>query len=329
MAVSPETLDISDSLLASLLSDENFCPTEPAPIEETGWARNSSSSRSASIWPCSARTRAVPSPTTSACRFNVVEPLLGTLRTNQIVVHAGSAPFNDYYYSLTAQGRTRAMSFLEACGYVGPAPVPLVDYVISVEAQSITAEAPGPEKLAEAVRGISVDPGLFESLGPAINSGAGMFLYGAPGNGKSTLAKRITLCFGQEIWIPHALYEDGQIIKFYDSAYHKPVHQRRAEHHQVRRSRSPLAEDLAAHRGRRRRADDGQPGAAARPAEQRQRGPLADEEQLRLPVDRRLRPAADRAQRNCSIAGSCRWKCGTTSSRCRRARSCRCPSTSW
>jgi predicted ATPase with chaperone activity len=48
-----------------------------------------------------------------------------------------------------------------------------------------------------------------------------MFLYGAPGNGKSTLAKRITMCFGQEIWIPHALYEDGQIIKFYDSAYHK------------------------------------------------------------------------------------------------------------
>src|SRR4029077_21249030 len=93
--------------------------------------------------------------------------------------------------------------------------------IISVDAQSITAENPGPEKLAEAVRGISVDPGLFESLGPAINSGAGMFLYGAPGNGKSTLAKRITLCFGQEIWIPHAIYEDGQIIKLFDSAYHK------------------------------------------------------------------------------------------------------------
>ena len=107
------------------------------------------------------------------------------------------------------------MSFLEACAYVGPAPVPLMDYVISVEAQSITAEAPGPEKLVEAVRGISVDPGLFESLGPAINSGGHVPLR-APGNGKSTLAKRITLCFGQEIWIPHALYEDGQVIKFYD-----------------------------------------------------------------------------------------------------------------
>jgi predicted ATPase with chaperone activity len=155
--------------------------------------------------------------------FNLVEPMLATLRTNQFVVHAGAAPFNDYYYSLTTQGRARAMSFMEACAYVGPAPVPLADYVISVEAQSITAEAPGPERLAEAVRDISVDPNLFESLGPAINSGAGMFLYGPPGNGKSTLAKRITLCFGQEIWIPHALCEDGQIIKLFDSAYHKPV----------------------------------------------------------------------------------------------------------
>ena len=70
---------------------------------------------------------------------------------------------------------------------------------------------------------ISVDPNLFESLGPAINSGAGMFLYGPPGNGKSTLARRITLCFGQQIWIPHAIYEDGQLIKFCDTAYHKPA----------------------------------------------------------------------------------------------------------
>jgi predicted ATPase with chaperone activity len=223
MTTAHETLDINDSLLASLLSDENFCPTEPASIEEAGLGEEfieqlvckhlavfgTSNGRGIADYIC------LP--------FRVVEPILGTLRTNQIVVHAGSAAFNDYYYTLTTQGRTRALSFLEACAYVGPAPVPLVDYVISVEAQSITAEAPGPEKLAAAVRDISVDPGLFENLGPAINSGAGMFLYGAPGNGKSTLAKRITLCFGQEIWIPHAIYEDGQVIKFCDSAYHKPV----------------------------------------------------------------------------------------------------------
>ena len=68
---------------------------------------------------------------------------------------------------------------------------------------------------------ISINEALFESLGPAVNSGAGLFLYGEPGNGKSTLAQRITQCFGHEIWVPHAIFEDGQIIKFFDAAYHQ------------------------------------------------------------------------------------------------------------
>ena len=64
-------------------------------------------------------------------------------------------------------------------------------------------------------------PNLFADLGPAVNSGAGLFLYGSPGNGKSTLARRITSCFGQYIWVPFALIEGGQLIKLYDSAYHE------------------------------------------------------------------------------------------------------------
>jgi len=62
---------------------------------------------------------------------------------------------------------------------------------------------------------------LFDMLGPAVNSGAGLFLYGEPGNGKTTLAQRITKCFGHEIWIPQTIIEDGQLIKLYDSAYHE------------------------------------------------------------------------------------------------------------
>lgn len=216
-----DTLEMTENLLDLFMSEETFRPTEPATIEETGlgeeFVEQLICKYLAVFGTCNGRAVA-----DAICLpFRVVEPLLSTLRTNQIVVHAGAASFNDYYYSLTSHGRSRAMSFMEACAYVGPAPVPLKDYVTSVEAQSITAEAPGPDRLAAAVQDISVDPALFENLGPAINSGAGMFLYGAPGNGKSTLAKRITMCFGQEIWIPHAIVEDGQVIKFYDSAYHK------------------------------------------------------------------------------------------------------------
>ena len=138
-------------------------------------------------------------------------------------MHTGSAPFGDYYYTLTDQGTRSAQAAAKASAYVGPAPVPLMDYVISVEAQSIRAESPRRHELEQAMAGITVDPQLLEMLGPAVNSGAGMFLFGAPGNGKSTLAQRMTSCFGQDIWIPHAIIDSGQIIKLFDPSYH--VHQ--------------------------------------------------------------------------------------------------------
>jgi predicted ATPase with chaperone activity len=93
---------------------------------------------------------------------------------------------------------------------------------MSVEAQTIRDERPRRSQLLRAFEDITIDEALFDSLGPAVNSGAGLFLYGEPGNGKTTLAQRITQCFGQAIWIPWAIYEDGQIIKFYDAAYHRP-----------------------------------------------------------------------------------------------------------
>ncbi len=211
------------SLLASILSEETFQPPPPRSLEETGLTVSLVESlickHLALVGTSSGReiAKRVCLP------FGILEGLFQALRTRQIIVHTGSAPVSDYYYALTEQGRERAQAATAACAYVGAAPVPLVDYVLSVEAQTIRAEAPRRHQLEKAFSDISIDPNLFESLGPAVNSGAGLFLYGAPGNGKSTLAKRITMCFGQQIWIPHTIYEDGQYIKFYDAAYHEAV----------------------------------------------------------------------------------------------------------
>ena len=173
-----------------------------------------------------------------------------------MIVHKGSAPLNDYSYALTDVGRDRALIYNQTCSYVGPAPVPLMDYVLSAEAQTIRAESPKRRELQEAFQDISIDEQLFESLGPAINSGAGLFLYGQPGNGKSTLAQRITQCFGHEIWVPHAIFEDGQIIKLFDAAYHQRLSRRRYLA-QRRQSRSQMGPHPAANSGRWRRVDDG------------------------------------------------------------------------
>jgi SpoVK/Ycf46/Vps4 family AAA+-type ATPase len=64
---------------------------------------------------------------------------------------------------------------------------------------------------------------MLAQLGPAINAGKGMFVYGPPGNGKTTIAQRITRCFGQNILIPHAIVEGGKIIKMYDASCHKAI----------------------------------------------------------------------------------------------------------
>ena len=209
------------SLLATILTDEAFRPSEPQSIADTGLPVSLVETlivkRLNIVGTVSGRQLA----DFLCLPFNLLEAVFQNLRTRQLIVHRGSAPLNDYQYSLTENGRESATAMHRQCSYVGPAPVPLIEYVLSAEAQTIRYESPKRTQLQQAFEDISIDEHLFESLGPAINSGAGLFLYGEPGNGKSTLAQRITMCFGQEIWVPHAIFEDGQIIKFYDSAYHQ------------------------------------------------------------------------------------------------------------
>ncbi|QDU88590.1 hypothetical protein Pla175_19700 [Pirellulimonas nuda] len=220
MTSAPSDYDAIDGL-GALLSDDVFLPTEPKTLRETGvspvlveglvckYLLQVGSAAGRDV----ARRLCLP--------FGTLEDLFGSLRSRQIVFHQGQAALGDYYYALTDQGLDRARAAMQACSYVGPAPVPLDEYVLSVEAQTIRAEAAQREQLLEAFEDISIDASLLEVLGPAVNSGAGMFLYGAPGNGKTTLARRITRCFGRNIWLPHAVIDDGFIIKVFDAAYHE------------------------------------------------------------------------------------------------------------
>ncbi|HMP80183.1 MAG TPA: AAA family ATPase [Pirellulaceae bacterium] len=223
------TLGLGRDLYNAIFSDEVFWPSEPRSIIDLGLPPTLTEAlllkRLLVTGQCSGRQLA-----TDLCLpFSILDGVFLDLRSRQLIVHRGAAPFNDYFYALTDQGRDRATAYMQACAYTGPMPVPISDYQLSVEAQTIRAEQPKRDNLKRAFRDITIDTNLFENLGPAINSGAGMFLYGEPGNGKSTLARRVTQCFGQHIWIPHALYEDGQIIKVYDGAVHQAVESEGAE----------------------------------------------------------------------------------------------------
>jgi predicted ATPase with chaperone activity len=209
--------------LAALLSGDSFWPSQPPNLEQTGLNDDLVESlilkRLLTVGRESGRALAeyVCLP------FGMLESIFQSLRTRQLLAHKGAAALNDYAYALTDQGRAYAQHQLEVCAYLGPAPVPLTDYVTSVDAQTILTESPRRAQLEEAFRDISINPILFDRLGPAVNSGTGLFLYGAPGNGKTTLAERITRCFGQEIWLPKVIIVEGELIKLADPAYHVPV----------------------------------------------------------------------------------------------------------
>ena len=207
--------------MATIMADESFRPSEPSSLAETGLPVSIVESLILKRLSVVGLTSGRQLANDLCLPFNLLDNMYQHLRGRQVIVHKGSAPLNDYNYALTETGLERATIAMQACSYVGPAPVPLMDYVLSAEAQTIRAESPKRQELRNAFKDISVNEELFESLGPAINSGAGLFLYGEPGNGKSTLAQRITQCFGHEIWVPHAILEDGQIIKFFDAAYHQ------------------------------------------------------------------------------------------------------------
>ena len=221
MSQNLDTQSFTNNLLATIMAEESFRPTEPSSVADTGLPVSLIEGLVLKRLAIAGMSSGRQLSNDICIPFGVLEGMFQHLRSRQLIVHQSSAPLNDYNYTLTEGGRERAASAMQACAYVGPAPVPLMDYVLSAEAQTIRAESPKRNQLKMAFRDISINESLFESLGPAINSGAGLFLYGEPGNGKSTLAQRITQCFGHEIWVPHCLYEDGQIIKFFDAAYHQ------------------------------------------------------------------------------------------------------------
>lgn len=218
-----DTLEHAESLLAALKLDEGFRPQDIRSEKDSGLSAaliedlilkylsgvGTASGRAIADHLC------LP--------LVVLENRYATLRTRQEVSPVNSAMLGDYVYRLTDQGREKAQRAIHACAYAGPAPVPLEDYANSVHSQNIRSEKPRRKQLEAAFSDILVSPDLLGQLGPAINAGKGMFIYGPPGNGKTTIAQRITRCFGQTVFVPHAIIEDGQIIKVFDSACHQQV----------------------------------------------------------------------------------------------------------
>jgi len=137
---------------------------------------------------------------------------------------AGEDVKSDIRYALSLKGLEYAQVALRQSEYVGPAPVSLKAFCHQIGLQSIHHERVTHERLVLSLDGLVLSPALVEKLGPAVNSGRSILLYGPPGNGKTSIAERTSELFLQTIWVPYAIEVGGYVISFYDEATHQPAH---------------------------------------------------------------------------------------------------------
>lgn len=155
--------------------------------------------------------------------FVAVEDVLKELRREQFVALKGEAIAGDYTYVATEKGLAIAKEFARECTYFGSVPVTLSQYQNAMKKQSVANLRISVASLRNAMADLELGETLLRTLGPAVNSGRGLFLFGQPGNGKTSIAERVSRAFGEGIWIPRALGVDGQVIRIYDPSIHSLV----------------------------------------------------------------------------------------------------------
>jgi predicted ATPase with chaperone activity len=157
--------------------------------------------------------------------FFAIEPVLATIKQHHhCEVFGGALGSLSYRYRITDAGRARAMLFMEHNHYVGFAPVPLDQYQAYMRTFKAAQRGHiGRDAVKKAFSHLVISSRVMDQLGPAINAGHSMFVYGPPGNGKTVISQAIHNLLDGEIYIPHALEVEGSIIRFFDPVNHEPV----------------------------------------------------------------------------------------------------------
>jgi len=157
---------------------------------------------------------------------SVVGPVMEFLKREQMCEVKGSGGLGaaSYQYTITSKGAARAREQLERTTYAGPAPVPWDVYVMAIKAQGGRRVSVNPQIMGQSLSHLVLEKNVFSKIGPAVNSGRSIFLYGPPGNGKTTIAESIgAMILKNDIYIPYAVEVDGQIVKVYDEISHVAV----------------------------------------------------------------------------------------------------------
>ena len=157
--------------------------------------------------------------------YAILEPVVERVRVERLVEVRGASGSSSasYRYALTDLGRERARQYFDQNQYTGAAPVPLESYVSYMRALSMARGYIDRERLREGFAHLVVPERILEQLGPAVNANKAVFLYGPPGNGKSVIGDGLGRTIGGDMYMPHAIEVDGQIITMYDPVNHQAI----------------------------------------------------------------------------------------------------------
>ncbi|MCB9453641.1 MAG: ATP-binding protein [Anaerolineaceae bacterium] len=154
----------------------------------------------------------------------VVDSVMDFLKREKYVEVRGSGGFGEasYQYVISAKGSEKAHEAMDRSQYAGPAPVPLPEYVKAMRLQNRERLVVHREDLQMVMQHLVISDEMLDRIGPAVNSGRSIFLYGPPGNGKTTVAETVgRMILGDDMWIPYAIDVDGQIVRVFDSVNHE------------------------------------------------------------------------------------------------------------
>lgn len=156
----------------------------------------------------------------------VVQQLLDEAQERKLLSALGAAgaqAVSELRYTLSEKGKLWAQDAMRQSLYVGPVPVPLSSYSERIRRQRITNERIDRAAVDVAFADLVISPDFVQEIGPAINSGRSILLYGPAGNGKTSVAEKIGRVFTGVVYIPYCFEVDGQIIKVFDAGIHQPV----------------------------------------------------------------------------------------------------------
>ncbi len=204
-----------------------FQPAQVTKVEDTGLTLHQLAELGIKIVYNSGNLTGFRIAETMCLPFNgLVDQVLEYLKQQKFVEVKSSGGFGEgaYMYAITSAGIERAREAMDRNQYAGPAPVPIEDYLVAIRKQAAKRKTITQRVMRQALGHLVIGEKTFTRIGPATNSGASLFLYGAPGNGKTSIARAIgKMTLGEEMYVPYAVDVDGQVIKVFDSVNHEPV----------------------------------------------------------------------------------------------------------